>query len=161
MDIDIGLPGQTREDVGRMLNLLLADGYVLYTKTRNYHWNVTGPRFHSLHEFFETQYKILDEEIDEIAERARAFGVRAHGTMAEFVDEARLREEPGTVPDADTMLTNLLHDHERLVAQLRKDVDRCSDELNDQGTADFLTGLMETHEKQAWMLRAHVEGASA
>lgn len=160
MDIEIGLPGQTREGVGRMLNLLLADEHVLYIKTRNYHWNVTGPRFHSLHEFLEDQYTLLAEAIDEIAERARTVGVHASGTMAEFVDRARLREEPGPVPDAQTMLKNLLHDHEAVVVQLRKDVDRCDDELNDQGTADFLTGLMEKHEKQAWMLRAHLDDTS-
>lgn len=160
MDIEIGLPGQTREGVGRMLNLLLADEHVLYIKTRNYHWNVTGPRFHSLHEFLEEQYTLLAEAIDEIAERARAVGVHASGTMAEFVDRARLREEPGPVGEAQTMLKNLLHDHEAVVVQLRKDVDRCDDELNDQGTADFLTGLMEKHEKQAWMLRAHLDDTS-
>jgi starvation-inducible DNA-binding protein len=160
MDIEIGLPGQSREDIGRMLNLLLADQHVLYIKTRNYHWNVVGPHFHSLHEFLEDQYEALAEEIDEVAERVRQLGVQATATMSEFVDRARLREEPGTVPDSVTMIRNLLHDHESVIVQLRKDIDRCADELNDQGTADLLTGIMEKHEKQAWMLRAHLEEAS-
>jgi starvation-inducible DNA-binding protein len=160
MDIEIGLPGQSREDIGRMLNLFLADQHVLYIKTRNYHWNVVGPHFHSLHEFLEGQYEMLAEEIDEVAERVRQLGVQASGTMTEFVDRSRLSEEPGPAPDADTMIRNLLRDHETVIAQLRKDIDRCADEHKDQGTADLLTGIMEKHEKQAWMLRAHLEEAS-
>lgn len=159
MDVEIGLPGQSREEVGRILNGLLADEHVLYVKTRNYHWNVTGPRFHSLHEFFEEQYGQLAETIDEVAERARALGVRAAGTMTEFQDLARLTEEPEVVPAEDGMLTNLAHDHEALTRQLRDDIKRCEDELEDAGTADFLTGLMSAHEKQAWMLRSFLEGA--
>jgi starvation-inducible DNA-binding protein len=158
MDVDIGLPGQARKEVGRMLNQLLADEHLLYVKTRNYHWNLVGPRFHSLHVFFEGQYVMLQPVMDDLAERARAVGATALGSMAEFTEHARLREEPGGHPEADTMLRNLLADHEAMVQQLRKDVDRC-DELNDQGTTDFLTGLMEMHEKQAWMLRAHLEPA--
>lgn len=161
MDIEIGLPGQSREDIGRMLNLLLADQHVLYIKTRNYHWNVVGPHFHSLHEFLEDQYEALADEIDEVAERVRQLGVQASATMTEFVDRARLHEEPGVVPEATVMLKNLLRDHEAVIVQLRKDIDRCADELNDQGTADLLTGIMEKHEKQAWMLRSHLEEASA
>ena len=159
MSIEIGLPGQAREEVGRILNKLLADEHVLYVKTRNYHWNVVGPRFRSLHELFEEQYKILAPLIDDVAERARAMGVLAAGTMAEFTEQARLQEEPGVRPDAETMLQRLLDDHEAVVRQLRQDVERCDDELNDQGTADFLTGLMEQHEEQAWVLRSLLEKA--
>jgi starvation-inducible DNA-binding protein len=157
MDVEIGLPGQSREEVGRILNGVLADEHVLYVKTRNYHWNVSGPRFHSLHEFFEEQYGQLAEAIDDVAERARALGVRAAGTMTEFKELARLVEEPEVVPSEDGMLTNLAHDHEALTRQLRADIKRCEDELEDVGTADFLTGLMETHEKQAWMLRSFLD----
>jgi starvation-inducible DNA-binding protein len=156
MSIEIGLPGQAREEVGRLLNQLLADEHVLYVKTRNYHWNVVGPKFRELHLFFEEQYNKLALSIDAIAERARSVGVLAARSMAEFTSQARLAEESGH-PDADTMIRNLLHDHETVVQQLRKDVDRCDDDLHDAGTADFLTGLMEQHEEQAWMLRAHLE----
>ena len=154
MTIEIGLPGQSREAIGRMLNKLLADEHVLYVKTRNYHWNVVGPQFHSLHEMFEEQYKQLGEAGDEIAERARMLGVVALGSMSAFLDEARLAEDAGEPPDAPAMLTNLVHDHERVIQQLRADIEACDEQHNDQGTADFLTGLMEQHEKQVWMLRA-------
>ncbi len=156
MDVDIGLSGQNREAVGQILNALLADGHVLYVKTRKYHWNVVGPRFKSLHELFEEQYKEIADHIDEIAERARALGVRAHGTMAEFTKHARLQEDPD-YPDDLTMTANLAQDHEAVIRQLREDIDRCGDDYEDEGTADFLTGLMEKHEKAAWMLRAYVQ----
>ena len=156
MDTEIGLKGQVREEVGRVLNKLLADEHVLYIKTRNYHWNVVGPKFRTLHEFFEEQYKMLAPMIDDIAERARSVGVLAAGSMREFSSEARLSEEGGH-PDADTMIKNLLDDHETIVRQLRTDIERVEDDLDDVGTADFLTGLMQQHEEQAWMLRSHLE----
>ena len=154
MNVEIGLPGQSREAIGRMLNALLADVQVLYAKTRNYHWNVTGPQFRSLHLMFEEQYNMLAEEGDEIAERTRALGVTAIGSMGAFLDHARLHEDSEAPPAAHAMVVNLAHDHEALIQQLRKDIDVCDEQHNDQGTADFLTGLMEAHEKQAWMLRA-------
>ncbi len=156
MDVEIGLSGQNREAVGQILNALLADEHVLYIKTRKYHWNVVGPEFKSLHEIFEEQYKALADEIDEIAERARSLGVRAHGTMAEFAKHARL-EEDADYPEAMAMVANLARDRETVIKQLRTDIDRCQDDYHDAGTADFLTGLMETHEKTAWMLRAYLQ----
>jgi starvation-inducible DNA-binding protein len=156
MEVDVGLSGQNREAVGQILNALLADEHVLYVKTRKYHWNVVGPRFKSLHELFEEQYTALAAEIDEIAERARSLGVRAHGTMAEFTRHARLDEDPG-YPEATAMVANLAKDHETVIKQLRTDIDRCEDDYHDAGTADFLTGLMEKHEKTAWMLRAYLQ----
>ena len=156
MDVDIGLSGQNREAVGQILNALLADAHVLYVKTRKYHWNVVGPQFRSLHELFEEHYKELADDIDEIAERARALGVKAHGTMAEFTRHARLEEDPG-YPEAMTMVANLVSDHSAVIKQLRTDIDRCEDDYHDAGTADFLTGLMEKHEKANWMLRAYLE----
>ncbi len=156
MDVDIGLSGQNREAVGQILNALLADAHVLYVKTRKYHWNVVGPQFRSLHELFEEHYKELADDIDEIAERARALGVKAHGTMAEFTRHARLEEDPG-YPEAMTMVANLVSDHSAVIKQLRTDIDRCQDDYHDAGTADFLTGLMEKHEKATWMLRAYLE----
>lgn len=154
MDVEIGLPGQARDAIGRMLNKLLADEHVLYVKTRNYHWNVTGPHFHSLHEMLEEQYTQLAGQIDEIAERARSLGVVALGSMGEFLNEARLAEDNGEPPAARAMVINLARDHEAMARQLRSDVDVCDEQHNDQGTADFLTGLMEAHEKTAWMLRS-------
>ena len=151
---NIGIPDGNRQSVIGLLNTLLADEYVLYTKTRNYHWNVTGPQFNDLHKFFETQYEALDDIVDEVAERARSLGGRAAGSLEEFRKLARLGEDVGKVPAARDMLAALLADHEALARSLRADVDTVTNKLQDVGTADFLTGLLERHEKSAWMLRA-------
>jgi len=139
----------------------LADEYLLYTKTRNYHWNVVGPQFNDLHKFFEDQYTALEEVIDDVAERARALGGKAIGTLGEFLKQARLREYPGEYPVACDMLANLLADHQATIRRLRADLEACADQYQDMGTNDFLTGLMERHEKMAWMLGAFLEGSSA
>jgi starvation-inducible DNA-binding protein len=156
---DLGLTDKEREGVVQILNQTLADEYVLYTKTRNYHWNVTGSDFGALHKFFETQYEQLDETLDEIAERARSLGGIAAGAMEQFLQLARLHESTGGGLAAQQMLHNLLADHEALIRHLRVDLERCAGEYHDIGTNDFLTGVMEQHEKMAWMLRAHLEGA--
>ena len=154
MTVNIGIPDDSRQRVIAILNTLLADEFLLYTKTRNFHWNVTGPQFNDLHKFFESQYEALDETIDEVAERARALGGRAFGTLEEFRSSARLGEKPGAVPAARDMLATLLADHEALIRTLREDVTTVTEQHQDVGTADFLTGLLEEHEKAAWMLRS-------
>jgi starvation-inducible DNA-binding protein len=137
---------------------VLSDEYVLYTKTRNYHWNVFGPQFNDLHKFLEGQYEELEELVDQVAERARALGGFAFGTMAEFVQHARLQEHPKEYPDARHLIANLLGDHESLIRNLRVDLTVCNEKFHDVGTNDFLTGLMERHEKIAWMFRSFLEG---
>jgi len=154
---NIGIPDGNRQGTIALLNTLLADEYMLYTKTRNYHWNVTGLQFNDLHKFFETQYEALDDIVDEVAERARSLGGRAAGTLEEFRKTARLGEDPGRVPAARDMLAGLLADHEAPTRSLRADVDTVTDKYRDTGTADFLTGLLEQHEKMAWMLRSFLE----
>jgi starvation-inducible DNA-binding protein len=154
MSVNIGLTEDDRQRVVAILNTLLADQFLLYTKTRNFHWNVTGPQFNDLHKFFESQYEALDETIDEVAERARALGGRALGTLEEFRAAARLGEKPGVTPSAREMLDALLADHEALARALREDITAVNDRHRDVGTADFLTGLLEHHEKAAWMLRS-------
>jgi starvation-inducible DNA-binding protein len=154
MNPNIGIAGEQRQAVIEMLNTLLADEYLLYTKTRNYHWNVVGPQFNDLHKFFESQYEALDDVVDDVAERARALGGHAHGTLSEFTKHARLSERPGIYPDAKAMLAQLLADHETLIRHLREDAELVMDKHRDAGTNDFLVGLMEHHEKMAWMLRA-------
>jgi starvation-inducible DNA-binding protein len=156
--LNIGLGARQRQAVVEILSGLLADEFLLYAKTRNFHWNVVGPQFNDLHRFFEAQYEALDEVIDEVAERARALGGRALGTLAEFQKHARLREEPGRVPPAREMLSTLLADHEALIQTLRQDLEAAATRHGDAGTSDFLTGLMERHEKMAWMLRSFLEG---
>ena len=161
MNINIGLTDMQREGAVLILTTLLADEYVLYTKTRNYHWNVVGPQFNDLHKFFEAQYTELNDIVDDVAERARALGGRAIGTLVEFLKHARLKEHQGECPEAREMLANLLADHEATIHQLRADLETCADTHHDMGTNDFLTGLMERHEKMAWMLRSFLEGHSS
>jgi len=154
---DIGIAEEHRQAVVDMLNSLLSDEYVLYTKTRNYHWNVVGMQFNDLHKFFESQYQALDDMVDDIAERARSLGGFATATLAEFLKGTRLKEHPAQRPTARQMIANLLSDHETLIRVLRTEADRCNDTYHDMGTNDFLIGLMEKHEKMAWMLRALTE----
>ncbi|PWU17343.1 MAG: DNA starvation/stationary phase protection protein [Candidatus Rokuibacteriota bacterium] len=160
MKANIGISDANRQNVVKILNALLADEYVLYTKTRNYHWNVVGPQFNDLHKFFESQYEALNEVVDDVAERTRTLGGHAAGTLAEFSELTRLKEEAGFYPDARTMLANLLADHEAVIHGLRGDLSTVMDRYGDAGTNDFLTGLMEKHEKMAWMLRAYLEAGS-
>jgi starvation-inducible DNA-binding protein len=157
MSLNIGLSEDQRQGVVTILNTLLADEYLLYTKTRNYHWNVVGAHFNDLHKFFEAQYNELNEIVDDVAERARALGGHAFGTMTEFLKYTRLHEQAGHYPDDRGMLANLLADHEALIRYLRVDLETCAESYHDAGTNDFLTGLMERHEKMAWMLRAFLE----
>ena len=152
---EIGIAEPDRQAVAAMLKSLLADEFVLYVKTRNFHWNVMGANFSELHAFFERQYAVLDEIIDDVAERIRALGVVSPGSMRELLAAARLKEVPAQALPAETMVELLLEDHERLVRNLRKDVAACVERHHDAGTSDFLTGLMEKHEKAAWMLRSH------
>jgi starvation-inducible DNA-binding protein len=160
MNPNIGLSNEQREGVVMILNTLLSDEYLLYTKTRNYHWNVTGPQFNDLHKFFEEQYTELNEIVDDVAERARSLDGWAFGTLTEFSQHTRLTEHPGKYPKAREMIANLRADHEAIIRQLRTDLETCADKYHDIGTNDFLTGLMEKHEKMSWMLRAFLAGES-
>jgi starvation-inducible DNA-binding protein len=159
MKANIGLNDETRKSVSDILNAELADAHVLYQKTRNYHWNVVGPQFESLHILFEKQYTLMFESIDEMAERVRALNNRALGSMEEMLANARLKEDPpGAHPNATHMVQNLLTDHEAVIRQMREDIDTVDEDCNDPATADFITGLVEAHEKMAWMLRSFLEG---
>ncbi len=153
MEINIGIANKNRSEVIKLLNGVLADAHVLYIKTRNFHWNVTGPNFIALHKLFDDQYVQLQNAIDEIAERVRALDGIALGSMEEFLKEASLKEVPGDFLDASKMLAKLVKDHEAVIVKLRKGVKLC-EEYEDMGTSDFLTGLLQEHEKMAWMLRA-------
>lgn len=152
MTPDIGIADQDRAAVVTVLRHLLADEMVLYIKSRNFHWNVVAPNFRDLHGLFEDQYEALDETIDAVAERIRSLGAPAPGTLAEFLRDARLPEAPASA-DAAGMVAALLADHEALARFLRRDIE-VAEGANDHATADFLTGLLEGHEKTAWMLRS-------
>ena len=157
MKPNIGITDRNRQAVVKILNTLLSDEYVLYTKTRKCHWNVVGPQFNDLHKFFESQYEALNEIVDDVAERARSLGGISFGTLSEFLKHTRLKEKAGHNPNAQGMIRDLLTDHEAIIRSLRIDLEACANDYGDMGTSDFLTGLMEQHEKMAWMLRAFGE----
>jgi starvation-inducible DNA-binding protein len=155
---DLGLSDNNTDGVVQVLKVLLADEMVLYQKLRNYHWNVTGPQFRALHEVFEEQYKQLEPSIDEVAERIRTYGEMTPGTLSEFGRMTRLEEHPGEYPASRQMVIDLVSDHETLVRHLRSDIEQVGDKHGDVGAEDFLTGLLQTHQEMAWMLRAMIEG---
>ena len=156
--LNIGLSEEQRNGVCELLNKDLANSYLLLIKTKKYHWDVTGPEFRSLHELWEEQYQALTETIDSIAERVRQLGNFPVGTAKGFIEYGNIEEHTGDVPSAYRMVSNLVDDHESIIRNLREHVDQCSEEFHDEGTADFLTGLMEQHEEMAWMLRSFIEG---
>jgi starvation-inducible DNA-binding protein len=156
MEINIGLTSQERQAVVRLLNILLSDEYLLYTKTLNYHWNIYGPDFKALHVFLQEQYEEMLEIVDEIAERVRSLGHVSFGTMTEFLKNTRVKEYAGDAPESAQMIKRLLDDHESIIRSLRNDLEETA-RLHDMGTNNFLTEIMERHEKMAWMLRATLQ----
>lgn len=160
MGINIGLSEEQRQGVTNVLNSALADSYLLLIKTKKYHWDVVGPQFRTLHELWEEHYEAIAENIDAYAERIRMLGGYPLGTAEGFLKHTSLREHPGDLPDADEMVSRLVTDHEQIVRNLRQSVDQTAEAFHDEGTSDFLTGLMEQHEEMAWMLRSFIEGKS-
>lgn len=154
---NVGLSDDQRNGVCELLRLALADECVIAFKTRNYHWNVRGPHFRELHAFFGEQYATLDEKIDEVAEFIRFFSIPTPGSMAQFLAKTRLLEETDEHVNSELMVKTLLYDHEALIRSLRDDIEIAAKKFEASDVADFLTGLLETHEKMAWMLRATVD----
>lgn len=152
MSIDIGISEQDRTAIAGGLSKLLADSYTLYLKTHNYHWNVTGPMFNTLHLMFEQQYTELATAVDEIAERIRALGVPAPGSYKAYAELTDIEEETGA-PDAEEMIRQLVAGQETVVRTARSTFPLV-DKANDEPTADLLTQRMQVHEKNAWMLRS-------
>ncbi len=155
MKINIGITEKQRGEIAKGLSHLLADSYTLYLKTHNFHWNVTGPMFQTLHTLFETQYTELAIAVDDIAERIRALGFPAPGTYAKFAALSTIREEDG-VPDAKTMIRQLVEGQEAVARTARK-IFPVVDKASDEPSADLLTQRMQVHEKNAWMLRSMLE----
>ena len=156
MKPDIGISEKNLEEGIALLSTVLSDEMTLYVKTRKFHWNVSGESFMELHKLFESQYTVLEEIIDEIAERINKLGGKTIGTMREFLELTRLKESPGKYPSQKDMLRELLSDHEFVIMELRKDIDIFSEKNKDAGTTDFLTGVMEQHETIAWVLRRYL-----
>ncbi|HEX7646692.1 MAG TPA: Dps family protein [Noviherbaspirillum sp.] len=155
MDIDIGISEQDRRGIVDGLSRLLADTYTLYLKTHNFHWNVTGPMFQTLHLMFETQYIELADAVDLVAERIRALGSPAPGTYSMFQALSSIKEPDG-VPDAQEMIRQLTLDHEA-VTRTARTLFPAVEKASDEPTADLLTQRMQVHEKTAWMLRSLLE----
>ncbi len=153
--INIGIPNEARADIAAGLSRLLADSYTLYLKTHNFHWNVTGPMFNTLHLMFETQYTELALAVDLIAERIRALGYPAPGTYSEYVNLTSIEETAG-VPKAEEMIQLLVEGQESVVRTARS-LFPVVDAAHDEPTADLLTQRMQLHEKNAWMLRSLLE----
>lgn len=156
MKTSIGISDENRKSVAIELSKLLADEVVLYIKTRNAHWNVEGGDFHAMHKFFEEQYEQLDEIMDNVAERIRSIGHYAPATLQSFLELTHLTEKSEEKNNSQGFIELLLTDHESIIEFLRGNINRFANDFNDLGTSDFITGLMEDHEKMAWMLRAHL-----
>ncbi|WP_431241840.1 Dps family protein [Flavobacterium sp. P21] len=156
MKTNIGIKQENISAVVEVLIKILADEFVLYTKTKRAHWNVEGPDFYNKHLFFEQQYDAIDEIVDTVAERIRSLGHYAPATLKDFLALTHLTEELKEKNDANGFIKELLLDHESIIIYLRENINSIANELQDAGTSDFITGLVENHEKMAWMLRAHL-----
>jgi starvation-inducible DNA-binding protein len=155
MNIDIGIDANKREAIAQGLSRVLADSYTLYLKTHNFHWNVTGPMFQTLHLMFETQYNELALAVDLIAERIRALGFTAPGTYRQFAQLSSLKEDDG-IPKSEDMIRRLVEGHET-VARTAREIFKLAEGASDQPSCDLLTQRMQVHEKTAWMLRSLLE----
>jgi len=155
MKTNIGLTAQNADAVAVELAKLLANEFVLYTKTRNAHWNVTGDNFHANHIFFESQYQKLDGLIDSVAERMRKIGHYAPATMKIYLELTHLTEYSERTNDGLGYMKDLLADHESIIEFIRGNITPFAEKYKDYGSSDFLTGLMESHEEMAWMIRSY------
>ncbi|AGM40496.1 Ferritin and Dps [Spiribacter salinus M19-40] len=153
--VNIGIEEGARAEIAEGVSRVLADSYSLYLKTHNFHWNVTGPMFNSLHAMFEEQYTELATAVDEIAERIRALGAQAPGSYSDYQRLTAIPEESGA-PEAMEMVRQLMRDHET-VARTAREAFAVADGAHDEPTADLLTQRMQLHEKTAWMLRSMLE----
>lgn len=151
-----GISAKNREQAAKELNELLADEMTLYIKTLKFHWNIEGEGFHALHIFLEEQYNSLQKMIDEVAERVRKIGHFASGSMKQFISDKSLseNEDDRITPD---MLTELAHDHDAIIRNVREMISRFEDDYEDDGSADLLTQLLRDHEKMSWMLHSSVK----
>ena len=155
MKIDIGIPENQRIQIAEGLSRLLADTYTLYLKTHNFHWNVTGPMFTTLHTMFELQYTEMATAVDIIAERIRALGIFAPGSYKQFSNLSSIKEETGN-PSAEEMIKQLVKGQEA-VTRTARSIFPLVGKASDEPTADLLTQRMQIHEKNAWMLRSLLE----
>ena len=157
MKPQIGITQANTKEVASVLSKILADENLLYVKTKNAHWNIDGPDFYSMHTFFEIQFGELDELIDKVAQRIRSIGHYAPATLKSYLSLTHLTEETRAKNDSQGYINELLVNHEIIIMKLREYIHPFANDFKDLGTSDFITGLMETHEKMAWFLRAHLK----
>jgi starvation-inducible DNA-binding protein len=157
MSGNIGLTSSNSEMVALELSKLLADEYVLLTKTRNAHWNVEGADFYSKHKFFESQYEQLNSIVDDVAERIRSIGHYTPATLKSFLELTHLTEATREKNDSNGFLHDLLLDHESIIIHCRENIAKFNDVYKDAGSSDFITQLMQTHEKMAWFIGSHLK----
>jgi starvation-inducible DNA-binding protein len=157
METRIGIKEENRKKAAHILAKVLADEFLLSTKTRNAHWNVEGPDFYDKHKFFEFQYSQLDEILDQVAERIRALGHYAPASLKQYLELTHFTEALHEKNDSQGFIKELLTDHENLIIELRERIHVFEKDVKDVGSTDFLIGLIKFHETTAWMLRIHIE----
>ena len=156
MKTDLELTHTNNEAVATVLARVLADETVLYTKTKNAHWNVEGADFYEKHKFFETQFGQLDEIIDNVAGRIRSIGHYAPATLQSYLSLTHLTEQTREKNNSNGFIKALLEDHESIIVFLHENIKSFANDYHQPGTSDFITGLMETHQKMTWFLRSHL-----
>jgi len=156
MNPSIGIQNKEVDAAAIYLNTLLADEYALFTKTRDAHWNITGPKFYELHKLFEKQFEAIDAMIDDIAERVRSLGHLTLGSMKDFLNTSPVSQEKYDFSNSMQIIQSLNNDHETIIRKMRDKITPISDKITDQLTANFVTGLMAQHEKMIWMLRTSI-----
>ena len=153
---NIGISDKNREALAEQLSKILADEFILYSKTLNAHWNIEGPDFHPVHVYLETLYNKQQEIVDTVAERIRAIGHYVPGQLSKYLELTHLSEKSLDKNDSKSLFAELLEDHESIIIFLRENIRPTADKLKAEGISDYITGLMEYHEKTAWMLRSHL-----
>ncbi len=153
---NIGISDKNKQAIADQLSKILADEFMLYSKTLNAHWNIEGPDFHAVHVYLESLYNQQQEIVDTVAERIRAFGHYVPAQLKKYLELTHLSEKSLKKNDSQTLFAELLEDHESIIQFLRENIKPVADKLKAEGVSDYITGLMEYHQKTAWMLRAHL-----
>jgi len=154
---NIGISAENRQAVADQLSKILADEFVLYSKTLNFHWNVEGPDFHSVHLYLETLYEEQQDVVDTVAEKIRMLGHYVPATLEKYSQLTHLTEKVKGKNDSQSIFAELLEDHESIIIFIREEIQPMADKWQADGISDYITGLMEQHEKTAWMLRSHLK----
>ncbi|HET6993948.1 MAG TPA: DNA starvation/stationary phase protection protein [Chitinophagaceae bacterium] len=157
MEHTMGIKSENASKVADQLNIFLADEFLLYTKTKNAHWNSEGRDFYEKHKFYELQFEELDKIMDDLAERIRTLGHYAPATLKRFLQLTHLSETTEYMKDSMGFVRALLEDHESIIIHFRENIGRFANEFEDQGTSDFIIGILERHEKITWMLREQLK----